>query len=69
ELSALQTDSTRRLWKHVDELSPRRRILLRALFTDSARPYAEIASNVGIPLGAIGPTRTRALQQLRDRLE
>ncbi|MGH3781607.1 MAG: RNA polymerase sigma factor [Pseudonocardiaceae bacterium] len=69
EQSAIQTDSTRRLWKHVDELSPRRRILLRALFTDNARPYAEIASNVGIPLGAIGPTRTRALQQLRDRLE
>ncbi len=69
EQSAIQTDSTRRLWKHVDELSPRGRTLLRALFTDSGRPYAEIASALGIPTGAIGPTRTRALQQLRDRLD
>jgi RNA polymerase sigma factor (sigma-70 family) len=69
EQSAIQTDSTRRLWKHVDELSPRGRTLLRALFTDGDRPYAEIASTLGIPPGAIGPTRTRALQQLRDRLD
>jgi RNA polymerase sigma factor (sigma-70 family) len=69
EQSAIETDSTRTLWKHVDELPPRRRTLLRALFTDNARPYAEIANDTGIPPGAIGPTRTRALQQLRDRLD
>ena len=69
EQTAIETDSTRSLWKHVDELSPRQRTLLRALFADNARPYAEIASAVGIPPGAIGPTRTRALQQLRDRLD
>ncbi|MDQ2884084.1 MAG: sigma-70 family RNA polymerase sigma factor [Actinomycetota bacterium] len=69
EQSTIERDDTRRLWKHVDELSPRRRTLLRALFADSPRPYAEIGRNVGIPNGAIGPTRARALQLLRDRLE
>ena len=69
EQITIETDSTRRLWKHVDELSPRQRTLLRALFADNARPYAEIARAAGIPPGAIGPTRTRALQQLRDRLD
>ncbi len=62
EQSAIETDNTHRLWKYVNELSPRRRALLRALFTDNARPYAEIANAIGIPPGAIGPTRTRALQ-------
>jgi RNA polymerase sigma factor (sigma-70 family) len=69
EQITIETDCTRRLWKHVDELSPRQRTLLRALFADNVRPYAEIASAAGIPPGAIGPTRTRALQQLRDRLD
>lgn len=69
ERIAIEADSTRVLWQHVDELPSRRRALVRALFTDNARPYAEIASAVGIPPGGIGPTRARALQQLRERLD
>ncbi len=69
EQRIIETDSTRRLWKHVDDLSPRQRTLLRALFAENSRPYAEIAQAIGIPLGAIGPTRTRGLQQLRDQLD
>ncbi|MGH3985148.1 MAG: hypothetical protein ACRDST_21275 [Pseudonocardiaceae bacterium] len=56
------------MWKFVDELPPRRRTLLRALFADNPRPYAELARTVGIPLGGIGPTRARDLRQLRDKL-
>jgi RNA polymerase sigma factor (sigma-70 family) len=66
---AIETDTTRRLWEHVDELPPRRRTLLRALFTDNPPPYAEIATITGNPAGGIGPTRNRALQQLRERLD
>ena len=69
ERSIVEADSARRLWAHVDELSPRRRALLRARFADNARAYAEIARAVGIPLGGIGPTQARALQQLRDRID
>lgn len=65
----IETDTTRWLWKHVDDLPPRRRALLRALFTDNPQPYAEIAGITGIPPGGIGPTRNRALQQLRKRLD
>lgn len=61
-------DTTRTLRKFVDELPPRRRTLLRALFTDNPCPYAEAARAVGIPLSGIGPTRARALRQLRDKL-
>lgn len=49
----------------VAELPPRRRILLWALFTENPRPYAEVAHITGLPIGSIGPTRARALEQLR----
>lgn len=65
---AIEAETTRWLWEHVDELPPRRRTVLRALFTDSPRPYADIATTTGIPPGGIGPTRNRALQQLRENL-
>jgi RNA polymerase sigma factor (sigma-70 family) len=65
---AIEADETRSIWKHVDELSPRRRTLLHALFTDNPQPYAKIATITGIPPGGIGPTRNRALQQLRETL-
>lgn len=66
---AIEADTTRWLWAHVDELPPRRRLVVRALFTDSPQPYANIAATTGIPPGGIGPTRNRALQQLRERLD
>ncbi|MGH3777256.1 MAG: RNA polymerase sigma factor [Pseudonocardiaceae bacterium] len=67
EQQVIDTDTARRLWNLVAELSPRRKTLLQALFTDSPHSYAEVARTVGIPLGAIGPTRARALQQLQDK--
>jgi RNA polymerase sigma factor (sigma-70 family) len=69
EERVIGTDTARTLWQLVAELPPRRRTLLRALFADNPRPYAEVARVAGIPPGAIGPTRARALRQLRGRLE
>ena len=53
----------------IAELPPRRRRLLRALFTDNPPSYAELSRATKIPLGSIGPTRNRALHQLRQRLQ
>jgi DNA-directed RNA polymerase specialized sigma24 family protein len=39
------------------------------LFTDDPCSYDEVARITGIPLGGIGPTRARALRQLRDKLD
>jgi RNA polymerase sigma factor (sigma-70 family) len=50
-------------------LDPRRRALLLELFADDGRTYARIARDAGIPVGSIGPTRARALAQLRRALE
>ncbi|MGH3882709.1 MAG: RNA polymerase sigma factor [Pseudonocardiaceae bacterium] len=69
EQHAIDAHTTETLRKFIDELSPRRRALLRALFTDDHCSYAEAARIAGIPLGGIGPTRARALRQLRDKLD
>ncbi|HKR52072.1 MAG TPA: sigma-70 family RNA polymerase sigma factor, partial [Pseudonocardiaceae bacterium] len=53
----------------IAELPLRGRTLLQALFGDSRRPYAEIARTMGIPVGSMGPTRARALRQLRRMLD
>lgn len=65
----IETETTQWLWEHIDELPPRRRAVLRALFTDNPLPYAQIATATGIPPGGIGPTRNRALRQLREKLD
>ncbi len=69
ENRAIDADTSRKLRKLIDELSPRRRILLRMLFSDNPCSYDEVARIAGIPSGGIGPTRARALQQLRDRID
>lgn len=68
EQHVIDADTAQTLRKLVAELSPRRRTLLRMLFTDHPRSYAEVAETAGIPPGGIGPTRARALRQLRERL-
>jgi RNA polymerase sigma factor (sigma-70 family) len=65
----IEAETARSLWEHVDELPPRRRTVLRALFTDDPQPYSQIATTTGIPPGGIGPTRNRALRQLREKLD
>ncbi|MGH4025454.1 MAG: RNA polymerase sigma factor [Pseudonocardiaceae bacterium] len=69
EQRVIDRDTAQTLWQLVAELSPLRRTLLRALFSDNPRPYTEVARSAGIPPGGIGPTRARALQQLRSRLD
>ena len=68
EQHVIDADTAETLRRLVSELPPRRRTLLRMLFTDHPRSYAEVAQTAGIPPGGIGPTRARALRQLRDRL-
>ncbi len=48
------------------ELPSGRRDLLLMLLADPPIPYAEISEKLGIPIGSIGPTRARALAQLRN---
>ncbi|MCW5665322.1 MAG: sigma-70 family RNA polymerase sigma factor [Piscinibacter sp.] len=66
-LAALQEQH--RVRSALERLAPRHRQLLELLFLqDEPPPYAEIAARLGIPEGSIGPTRARALDQLRTVL-
>jgi hypothetical protein len=42
--------------------------LLRLLMTEPAPAYDEIAAALDMPVGSIGPTRGRCLEQLRHLL-
>jgi DNA-directed RNA polymerase specialized sigma24 family protein len=47
------------------ELPPRCQQLLSMLLSDPPRSYAEIHTELGIPVGSIGPQRARCLDRLR----
>jgi DNA-directed RNA polymerase specialized sigma24 family protein len=47
------------------ELPPRCQRLLAMLIHDPPYSYAEISAKLGIPVGSIGPQRTRCLDRLR----
>jgi RNA polymerase sigma factor (sigma-70 family) len=47
-------------------LSERCRKLLEMLFADPVTPYDKISTTLGMPVGAIGPTRQRCLGKLRS---
>ena len=49
----------------VERLPVRSQLLLRLLSADSPLSYKDISEALGMPVGSIGPTRARALEQLR----
>jgi RNA polymerase sigma factor (sigma-70 family) len=56
------------LWDAFDRLSGRCRELLRVLIASPPPSYGEVAAALDMPIGSIGPTRARCLQQLRTAL-
>jgi RNA polymerase sigma factor (sigma-70 family) len=50
----------------LDTLPPTWRALLHALTQDPPPTYTEITSTLGLPIGSIGPTRSRSLTRLRS---
>jgi RNA polymerase sigma factor (sigma-70 family) len=68
EVRVVEDDVARRLWGAVAELPAPRRDLIRELFCEETRSYADISAATGVPMGSIGPTRGRALRQLQGML-
>jgi RNA polymerase sigma factor (sigma-70 family) len=50
----------------LSHLPPRHQQLLILLTHDPPAPYTQISATLGIPIGSIGPMRSRCLQQLRS---
>jgi RNA polymerase sigma factor (sigma-70 family) len=53
----------------LSRLPRRSQRLLELLMSDPPTSYAEISSEIGLPVGSIGPTRGRCLDQLRVLLQ
>lgn len=69
EQQTVDEDTAKLLRTAIGGLPPRRQDLLLALFQPERRPYSEIARDLGVPIGSLGPTRARTLLELRRVLE
>jgi RNA polymerase sigma factor (sigma-70 family) len=68
ELLLLHEERDREVWAALQRLSERCRTLLRVLAADPDAGYAQVSAVAGLPIGSIGPTRARCLEQLRRGL-
>ncbi len=54
------------LWRAFESLSGPCKVLLRTLMADPAPSYVEVSAVLDMPIGSIGPKRSRCLQHLRN---
>jgi RNA polymerase sigma factor (sigma-70 family) len=65
-----QTQEEQILREAISELAPQCQKLVAALFFESpARPYADIAAELGLAVGSIGFTRQKCIERLRKSLK
>jgi len=65
-----QTEEEQMLREATRSLAPRCKRLIQMLFFETpARPYEQIAAELGLAVGSIGFTRQQCLERLRSRLE
>lgn len=65
----LEDDERTALCRGFRALSQDAQHLLSLVFAEDPMPYAEIAEQLDRPVGSLGPTRARALRQLRANYE
>jgi RNA polymerase sigma factor (sigma-70 family) len=65
EHGLLQAERHAALREAFGRLSPFGQQLMGLLIQDPPLPYAEISTRLGIPVGSIGPNRSRCLDQMR----
>lgn len=68
DAALLRDEQVKAIRMAADQLSPRCRRLLGLLMGDDDLPYKEIAEQLSMPIGSIGPTRGRCLDHLREIL-
>lgn len=61
----LRRERDRDLWRAFGRLPGNCQSLLRLLLIDPPPSYAEVSAALELPIGSIGPTRSRCLDQLR----
>jgi RNA polymerase sigma factor (sigma-70 family) len=68
EQAMLEADRAKHMWRAFRDLPARCQQLLRILMASHRPSYAEAAAALDVPVGSIGPTRARCLNQLRRRM-
>jgi RNA polymerase sigma factor (sigma-70 family) len=68
EIALLDDERDRQVWTALQQLSERCRTLLRVISADPDASYAQVSAAAGMPVGSIGPSRARCLEQLRRGL-
>ncbi len=68
EQQVVLDDENARLWDCLKQLPDRCQRLLRIVAAAPRPDYTAIASDLGMPVGSIGPTRGRCLEKLRLEL-
>lgn len=69
ESQVLESERARLVWRSFRQLASRCQELLRALlFAYPTLSYEQVAEALDMPIGSIGPTRARCLDQLRRKL-
>jgi RNA polymerase sigma factor (sigma-70 family) len=68
EAELLRQEEQAGLWQAFRLLSENCQRLLRVIFTDPPPSYAELSSALDMPIGSIGPTRSRCLGRLQNLL-
>jgi RNA polymerase sigma factor (sigma-70 family) len=68
EVALLTEERDAALWHAFARLNERCQKLLRLLVSDDEPSYEAIGAALGMPIGAIGPTRMRCLEKLRAYL-
>lgn len=64
----LNVDRRQMVQRALMKLSEQQRQLIGMLFADPPPSYAQISANLAMPIGSIGPTRSRLLEKLRQAL-
>jgi len=65
EEELLRAERHAALHEALTHLPPHGQLLIALLTADPPVPYAQISATLGIPIGSIGPTRSRCLTELR----
>lgn len=65
EETVLGREERAALWEAVQRLPDQYRGLMRVLMSSPAPSYSEVAEALTMPIGSIGPTRARGIEQLR----
>jgi RNA polymerase sigma factor (sigma-70 family) len=68
DAALLDRERAAELWAAFARIPPRCRRLLRVLMASPAPSYQEVAGALDMPVGSIGPTRARCLEQLARRV-